>query len=98
MEDKLAFTLTATAFYAEAFPLAEPPLWPNTARMFGHDFLFGRLRPRSQFLSVPRLIPSLPANVFIVILLLMRKDTNVLAMPVSQGGESTLTALITRWQ
>jgi hypothetical protein len=66
--------------------------------MVGHDFRFGRVRLNSQFLSVPKLTPSFAARMFLVILLCKRQAVSILGKLSSRGCESTLTALITRWQ
>src|ERR1039458_3196137 len=62
---------------------------------------FGCVQPCSQFLRVPRLTPSFAANVIVE-----KPDSSLYFISDSakdwvlfwQGGESTLTALITRWQ
>lgn len=69
--------------------------------MAGQNFLFGLLLPRSQFLTVPGLIPSRFAKSS------RDRQTRKLAScndlandsrPEPQGGGSTRAILITRWQ
>jgi hypothetical protein len=62
---------------------------------------FGCVQPCSQFLRVPRLTPSFAANVIVE-----KPDSSLHFISdfakdwvlFWQGGESTLMALITRWQ
>ena len=62
---------------------------------------FGCVHPRSQFLSVPKLTPSFVAKLSWLSLIFMRYFVSNSASDwvlFLQGGESTLMALITRWQ
>jgi hypothetical protein len=62
---------------------------------------FGCVLPRSQFFNVPMLTPSFVANPplerLVFVRYLVSNSTNELVL-FWQGFESTLTALITRWQ
>ena len=62
--------------------------------------LFGIVRPRSQFVSVPKLTPSCAAKPSWVSVDLRRYSDSISASwcLFLQGGESHLTALITSWQ
>jgi hypothetical protein len=59
---------------------------------------FGIVLPRSQFLSVPKLTPSLSASPVLVILLRKQWAVSRSCSFFKGGCESTLMAFITRWQ
>ena len=74
------------------------PCVPKRARIVGHDFRFGCVRPNSQFLSVPNLTPSFAAKMFFAISLHKRQVISVLDKLCGRRCEFPLTAVITRWQ
>jgi hypothetical protein len=70
-------------------------------RSFCQNRRFGCVHPRSQFLRIPKLTPSFAAKVVLekhVSSLYFVSDSAMDWVLFWQGGESTLTALITRWQ
>jgi hypothetical protein len=73
----------------------------SNTRKFRQNRLFGLVRPSCQFLRVPVLMPSFTANAAWERLVFMRYFVSNSASEwvlFWQGCESTLTALITRWQ
>jgi hypothetical protein len=77
-------------------------LWVDSnAWIAGQNRLFGLLRPNSQFLRVLKLMPGFAAKFSWVKFIFMRYLASNSAGDCAlfcQGGEFTLTALITKWQ
>jgi hypothetical protein len=73
----------------------------SSPRIFDQNRLLGLVRQHSQFLSVPKLTPSFAAKFSWARLIFMRYFVSNCPSDWGlflQGGESTLMALITRWQ
>jgi hypothetical protein len=73
----------------------------SSPRIFDQNRLLGLVRQHSQFLSVPKLTPSFTAKFSWARLIFMRYFVSNCPSDWGlflQGGESTLMALITRWQ